>query len=205
MSATIVDTTAPRRVYLAGKIAAGDWRHKAVGGLRDSVTYHEFESEWPVLARSIFGRHDYVGPFFVCCNHGCYHGRGTHGSDPEGCSGLSPASLEGRDTIARRCRSAIDRSDLVYAWVDDPSAYGTILEIGYALGRGRRVVLAHPPGEPFYREARRAGARGRVGDGALGDLWLLPQFVAASHGCETLAARDPVTGLRCALSGGRLA
>jgi nucleoside 2-deoxyribosyltransferase len=37
---------------------------------------------------------------------------------------------------------AIQRADLVFAWIDSPDCYGTILEIGYARAMNKVVVVA---------------------------------------------------------------
>lgn len=74
------------KIYLAGKIAKNDWRHDIVNDLRGAGDVHsEIESYnlgdkcWPILRQSILGKHDYVGPYFVACDHGCYHGDSSHG------------------------------------------------------------------------------------------------------------------------------
>ena len=67
----------PQRVYIAGKISKCDFRHHIVAGLKD----HPFDQTELVTPGFI-----YVGPFFVSCDHGCYHGNGTHGATNElGC------------------------------------------------------------------------------------------------------------------------
>lgn len=42
------------------------------------------------------------------------------------------------------CTQAIDDSDLVFAWLDDPSAFGSIWELGYAAGRGIHTAVGMP-------------------------------------------------------------
>ena len=61
------------RVYLAGKISKNDWRHQLIAGLRN----HSWE-DGP-LTQSGF---TYVGPFFISCDHGGFHGPNTHGMRP---------------------------------------------------------------------------------------------------------------------------
>jgi very-short-patch-repair endonuclease len=43
------------------------------------------------------------------------------------------------------CLDAIDRSDVVFAWLDDYTAHGTIAEIAHANAKGIYIVLAVPP------------------------------------------------------------
>ena len=80
----------PMKIYLAGKIGKNDWRHDIVGtclsdacsdfyayGRQDETA--QIAMEWPVLPKAIFAEYDYTGPYFVACDHGCFHGIGTHG------------------------------------------------------------------------------------------------------------------------------
>lgn len=132
------------KVYLAGKIGKNDWRTSIVGahaGLGD----HDAAAEWPVRARAVLERHDYVGPYFIACDHGCAHGRDSHGvvAPQPGCFDSAPRAL-----VVERCLEAVQRADLVFAWVDSVTAYGTIFELGYARALGKPVVVAHPRG--FY-------------------------------------------------------
>lgn len=151
--------TDPKRIYLAGKIGKDDWRHEAVRGLRDamqgSCPPDASNKPWPVLQRAIFNRFDYVGPFFTSCDHGCWHGKSSHGND------VTPSGhyqdTDGRDRILMDCRAAISRADLVFVWLDSMDAYGTIAEIGFAdalsMLRGASgaealpdIFIASPPG-----------------------------------------------------------
>lgn len=65
-----------RKIYLAGKVSKRCWRHKIVRDLRSA----DWENAPLRSAVCVNGEaFDYVGPFFVSCDHGCYHGDGTHG------------------------------------------------------------------------------------------------------------------------------
>jgi hypothetical protein len=133
------------KIYLAGKIAKNDWRHELVEGLRSTIDdTHERESslaQWPILHGAIKGTHDYTGPYFISCDHGCYHGPNTHGVIGGGCDVMESPS---RQATVDLCRSAIRRSDLVFAWVDTLDAYGTIAEIAFARAIGIPVQIAGP-------------------------------------------------------------
>jgi very-short-patch-repair endonuclease len=50
-----------------------------------------------------------------------------------------------RDEVRRLCLDAIDRSDVVFAWLDDYTAHGTIGEIAWAHRAEKHIVLAVPP------------------------------------------------------------
>lgn len=77
------------------------------------------ENHWPMLERAIFGKHSYTGPF-----------------------------PNMPDQVWDRAQKAIQRSDLVFAWIDTLDAYGTLVEIGYAFAQGRRIVVATPERMP---------------------------------------------------------
>jgi hypothetical protein len=106
------------RVYLAGKISKDDWRNRLVPGLRDAEFGRPYRCDGFI----------YGGPFFIACDHGCSHGAGTHGVDP-GCeSSVAPP----RWLVPSLCLDWIGRCDLLFAWIDDPTCYGTLVEIGWA-------------------------------------------------------------------------
>lgn len=167
-----VDMTTPReRVYLAGRITKHGWRIPLLGGDARAATMlpADWEGSWPVLERKVLGAHDYVGPYFVGCDHGCGHGPATHGTlgvennteggpgwwDPWECMGLAPSTAKVNMAIKDHCRTAIEVSTLVFAWITDLEAYGTLWELGYAAGRGKAVVIAMPlelKDAPWVRE-----------------------------------------------------
>jgi hypothetical protein len=106
------------RLYFAGKIGHTDWRHTLGADLWDG----EFGE--PVRCE----RFIYCGPFFVACDHGCSHGDCTHGLG-HGC-GANP--VPPRWLVPSLCLEWIRRCDLFFAWIDDPTCYGTLVEIGWA-------------------------------------------------------------------------
>lgn len=134
-------------IYLAGKVGMNDWRHSLVRDLRGywGSDGEAPSLEWPVLPKGVLGIFDYVGPYFMSDDHGCGHGQNTHGCgyDRYGmCGGAYPTP--GREAVRDLCLAAIDHADIVFAWLDDPSAYGTLVEVGYARGLGKRTVVAAP-------------------------------------------------------------
>lgn len=161
------------RIYAAGKIAKNDWR-----GVRNE--WYLDDGPWPTVRDWMPGL-DYTGPFFLGDDHGCAHGRGTHALDVD-CVNPVP---DWQAAAVARCLGAIDSSDFVFAWLDDPTAYGTLVEIGYATGKGIPVVVASPE-VPKYDEpewpAREAFA------GPLGDLWFA--FAAASAVIQAPSPRE---------------
>lgn len=134
-------------IYLAGKISLGDWRHELLGiGLRGAWQPEDDGlTSWPRWQKGILDTFDYVGPYFVSDDHGCGHGASTHGCGYDGelpCqqSELLPQRHQVRDL----CLTAINEADIVFAWLNDATAYGTLVELGYAKGRGKRIVIAAP-------------------------------------------------------------
>ncbi len=106
------------RVYFAGKIGHTDWRHTLGADLWDG----EFGE--PVRCE----RFIYCGPFFVACDHGCSHGDCTHGLG----HGCKTFPVPPRWLVPSLCLEWIRRCDLFFAWIDDPTCYGTLVEIGWA-------------------------------------------------------------------------
>jgi very-short-patch-repair endonuclease len=146
-------------IYLAGKVSLGDWRHDVVKDLRQFCGrfLEDQTAEWPILKNSIGSVHSYSGPYFISCDHGCSHGPGTHGYGINPCMGewgpidyedeneleeFEPAITNRRRLIVERCEQAIERSDIIFAWIDDLTAFGTIFELGYAADHQIPTYLA---------------------------------------------------------------
>lgn len=153
------------RVYLAGKISRDDWR-KYIDGYRPfsmdasdiadddsdrNVHLDDFEKHFGELP--VISKYPYIqvtGPFFLSCDHGCYHGEKSHGVGAvewkdisghggtwSGCAGYSFT----REEVMQICLHQIHRSDMVFAYIDDPTCYGTLFEIGFAKSAGKTVVV----------------------------------------------------------------
>lgn len=133
------------KVYLAGKIAKSDWRHDLVPHLRGEYVDDGADSvdEWRTVPM-LFGL-EYVGPYFASCDHGCAHG-GEHAWIGGGCIGMQTSdgsNLPTRANTALLCRSAIEKCDAFFAWMDGgETAYGTLVEIGMAHALGKPIYLA---------------------------------------------------------------
>jgi hypothetical protein len=163
------------KIYLAGKISKNDWRTSILNESRIALDESQMTAAtWPIWEKAIWGQHDYVGPWFVSCDHGCAHGPNSHGLNADGlgtCMANAPRRL-----VASQCLSAIDRADLVFAWIDDKTAFGTLVELGYAVGIRAKTALAVPFGQD------------------LDDLWF-------ANVCSSAAfkAESPEIGLRGAI------
>ena len=161
-----LDPKPRRKIYLAGKVEQNCWRHKIVDGLRGKDWN---DGPLPCAIHIDGESFDYTGPFFVSCDHGCYHGPGTHGClgnnaveeidgeeietdytsdciewlghrglvDNHGCR-----CGDGQSFVVNKCLAAIDDSDVVMAWIDSTDCYGTLCEIGFAIGKYKEVWVA---------------------------------------------------------------
>lgn len=120
------------KVYFAGKISKTNWRNKILNVHRIS------EKDNPYIINKKF---EYTGPYFIACDHGCYHGDNTHGriaTNDNMCSEYS----EPREKVISKCYNWIDMSDIVFCWIDDITAYGTFAEIGYAFAKQKIIYIA---------------------------------------------------------------
>ena len=130
------------KVYLAGKIRKNCWRHTLVTGLRG----HSW-GDGP-LTQTKF---TYVGPFFVSCDHGCFHTRNSHGfvaiRGDNACPGREiHAEFDApHPEVASLCQDAVAKSDLMFCYIESRDCYGTLAEIGYAHAHRVPVVIAFAP------------------------------------------------------------
>lgn len=124
-------------IYLAGKIKPNDWRNRFYNyrciGYEDSDKIAE---GWTINANNFL---TITGPFFLSCDHGCYHGDGQHGVGAKdgGCTGDSFT----RNEVLKICKSQIDIAEIVFAYIDCRDCYGTIAEIGYAHAVGKDIII----------------------------------------------------------------
>lgn len=134
-------------VYLAGKIKAHGWRQQLID-IRDNF----FGEEKYKIRKGITVRYDnhinITGPFFLSCDHSCYHGENSHGVGlnkyyPDGerydCYGLRDQFTE--DEVKEICLKQIKKSDIVFAYINDDTCYGTLYEIGYAAALGKKIAI----------------------------------------------------------------
>jgi len=105
----------------------------------------------------VIGDYIYVGPWTISCDHGCFHGDGTHGCSglpcdkicfhddaPRGCDGHTCDAFdraEVREKVARACEYQVMNADLVYAVLSKPEQYGTVVEIAMAFGAYKPVII----------------------------------------------------------------
>lgn len=142
----------PRTIYLAGKIGPDDWRSSIADGIQNwqPRPIQSPPGQWPVLPKAIFGRFDYVGPFYSEPRHKTDWAPVGHGVQRSAlCWKHSGDDDSSRNDIARACLEAINRADLFFLWLDSDDAHGSLVELGYALGlssiRGLPEVIVATP------------------------------------------------------------
>ena len=128
----------PVQIYFAGKIGKNDWRHSIVPNLRNAwggwccneADPRRIEPIRFSVASAVF---DYVGPYFVGCDHGCFHGPQSHGTLDSDLR--SDPYSKHRRMAFELCLSWLRRSAVVFAHVDSGDAQGTFFELGWVHGR----------------------------------------------------------------------
>lgn len=132
-----------KRVYFAGKIAKNGWRQEIVDlrGRMDLI--HNDMEDYILEGLSIDEHFQYNGPYFIGCDHGSFHFSNSHGIGAgrktiSCCPDLTPMT---RKEVFDCCKLLIDRSDVVFCYLDGSDAYGTFFEIGYAHSQNIPVYL----------------------------------------------------------------
>jgi hypothetical protein len=175
----------PHSFYLCGKIRHTDWRHQIVAFDLRSEPYPLYayrSGQAPVVRHGVGPNLHYSGPYFIGCDHGCYHGPNAHGvgvnkhtccceqfdDGPE----LPMPFQEFAPEVSRNCLTSISRASIVFAWIEDLSAYGSFAEPGFAHSLGKPIWLTWPKPLP--------------------DLWFLQSMAVVTVIAETaqLAFRE---------------
>lgn len=137
------------RIYFAGKIGNGDWRSELFGYRAGGTCDGDlFDMSYTV---NMGGGVVYGGPFFVSCDHGCNHGPSSHGVNADSqngigaCFGAPPFPNHGKRDVFEINNQRIKLADYVFAYLDDLTAYGTLVEIGFAYASGIPVAIALSP------------------------------------------------------------
>ena len=137
-----------RSIYLAGRIEMSDWRHTIVQGLRDDVWDWRDGSAFPVLPAAIYGRFDYVGPYWPYSKSAPDH----YAIPPSVYFGAYFRDKLTYEEYMQHCRDAIARSDLVAAVFDDYPDRGSdddwyvASQLFYAHSLGKRILsITHSP------------------------------------------------------------
>lgn len=136
-----------KNVYLAGKISKEDWRQQLVD-IRNN--FFGCEKDKIRNYQTLF-YNDYIritGPFFLSCDHSCYHGNNSHGVGlnnylPDGsrydCYAETNHFTE--DEVKEICLNQIKHSDIIFAYINSNECYGTLFELGYAASLGKQILI----------------------------------------------------------------
>lgn len=161
----------PYFVYLAGKIKQNGWRESIVGyrcgGLYGDTDINIVRYKVKYNDNTII-----TGPWFFACDHGCYHGENSHGVGiqcPNGCYGENTLN---EDQVYDICTKQINNSNVIFAYIDDNTCYGSLWEIGYAKAKGKHIVIV------FSNEK------------LMSDMWFICQ------GADTVTVIDENTSLK---------
>ncbi len=145
--------------YLAGKFTTPDWRSQLIKnwpGSFASVNLETDTDDWNnkhsyrVVYRGNNGRKfsvRYTGPF---CMKAGENGPHMYSTGPKIIRGDHEYLKIDHSTVVANCLSAINRSDLIFAWIDSWDCFGTLAEIGYASALQNKIVVVATP--RFNRE-----------------------------------------------------
>lgn len=133
------------KIYMAGKVlGVDDWRlgvsPSLKSGMREGTNWHQMS-----ISKFYKGKHVYTGPFFrmqprTVAEDWDGGDRNSHLADTTICKAHDGTDII-RGITFESCMRAIERSDLVFAWITDRSAYGTLVEIGAAEAMGKQVAV----------------------------------------------------------------
>lgn len=129
------------KVYLAGKIEANGWRQRIVD-IRNNFGGDEKDKIRKGLMIKYNDNTYITGPFFLSCDHSCYHGDNSHGvglGKDYDCYGMSDHFTE--KEVKAICLDQIRRSDIVFAYINDDTCYGSLFELGYAAALNKPILL----------------------------------------------------------------
>lgn len=170
LEATALDEEAKKyrqyTFYFCGKINHTDWRHTLLNLRSEEYPLDDYRAGYsPVVHHGLGAGLHYGGPFFVACDHGCYHGDNSHGvgRHKQTCEGGQsvPSNLE----VVANSQISIATADIVFAWLDDLTAYGSFAELGFASALRKQIWIAWPKPLP--------------------DLWFIQQMATATVLADT--------------------
>lgn len=132
------------KVYLAGPITNNPWRESLFIG--DQPTAHHW-SHWAVRSKVLQGGFDCTGPWFLDLkksNHRVFANEpNTHGQNvcETGQHGAIERSEDQSCAVIESCCTAIRRANVIFAWIPNRAAFGTIWELGFAAALGKTIFL----------------------------------------------------------------
>lgn len=170
-----------KTIYIAGPMGSGVRNHGNETGWRriffedDTNLFLPDEChEYPILEDVIrmpgLPNMNYSGPYYV-------DNTGGHGSHPyENAHSFHEQGDAPPRVIPQLSLRAISKSDLVFAWIDSPKTYGTLLEIGYAAGFGIPVYAYSPLMAAFARERKTGAEYIPTHDDGSFDMWFIFEY-----------------------------
>jgi len=139
-------------VYLAGKITDSNWRDDLVDGYsyeRGGVVADAYNSIscWQTVKEALCvpdGRRlNLTGPFWRPLDSDGGHGTIRNNRGEHCCGYLGHHGEFVMDTcLVPMIRTAINFSDLVFAWIDSLDCYGTLIELGFAHALEKCIAVA---------------------------------------------------------------
>ena len=135
-------------IYFAGKIAPHDWREQIVG--RDIELGYDEENIFNPQYIVPLSAFNYCGPFYVRCDHCCAHGTANHGAgatgDKAGCiSNFFGNEISTPVRVFEINRRRIKNADIVFAYINETSCHGTLIELGMAAEQGKAIAVVFGP------------------------------------------------------------
>lgn len=129
-------------VYFAGKIYQWCWRNQL-------FKWFDRCEPWTILEKSIWEINMlYTWPYCIWDDHWCYHWDWSHwlwntDFDPSGmwCDMSWNMSRRNWNQIYDMCMWWIKSSSVVFAWINDATAFGTLYEIWYAVAQWKIVLI----------------------------------------------------------------
>lgn len=132
-------------VYLAGKIEKNGWRDEIVGYRCNHLYGYDISKREELLNYYVEYNNSttITGPWFLSCDHGCYHGDNCHGLGVLNVWGCPEAEGNNysEDEVYKICTKQIDHSNIIFAYIYDNTCYGSIYEIAYAKAKGKKVII----------------------------------------------------------------
>jgi hypothetical protein len=135
--------------YFCGKIGQTDWRESIVKIGRQNWLLDDPNLAWtdlPILQNAIAQGLHYSGLFFNSCDDRCAHAPHKHGA-------ISCCEETSRNEVACAAQIQIERADILFAWLDDQTCFGSLVEIGIVKAADKEIWIAWPPKMGVIRDA----------------------------------------------------
>jgi hypothetical protein len=149
-----------RTFYLAGKITGTHWRNEIVDmWSSENHSPHNYEAMceyeesklWGVAERAAVASNgvmlDYAGPWWSPCadaggHGGCDWFGSPHAYLETACSDDPKPTPDLFVEVRANIDVALNRADLVFAWIDSTDCFGTLVELGIAAAKKKAIVVA---------------------------------------------------------------